>query len=166
MANLSVRARTRGRLAPREGTRELLVFTLAGEPYAVQLDTIREIISPPPITLVPRAARDVLGVCSVRGLLVTVVDLRRRLSLPERPVGRKTRILLSSTGDEDTVGLLVDEVKNVVRLADADMEVAQTVLGGEVSEHVMAIARPDPETVLVLLDIGSVARGRKETAPW
>ncbi len=109
------------------------------------------------MTLVPRAPHEVLGVCSVRGLLVTVIDLRRCLDLVESPPTRRTRILLTKSDRDETLGVLVDEVKQVVRLADTEMEVATSVLGGDVSEHVMGIGRPD-ESVIILLDLGSMVR--------
>jgi purine-binding chemotaxis protein CheW len=143
--------------------RELLVFTLAGEMYGVDLAGIREILTPPPITLVPRAQSDVLGVCSVRGLLVTVMDLRRRLNVDAAQGTRRTRILLAPTRDDEVVGLVVDEVKNVMRLSEAEVELAAGVLGGDVSEHVMGIGRPKDGPVIVLLDIRSLVSSGKES---
>jgi purine-binding chemotaxis protein CheW len=144
--------------------REFLAFGLGNDVYGVELTRIREILSPPPITEVPRAPRAVLGVCSVRGLLVTVVDLRRRLDLPEQPATRRTRVLLTVGPEGETFGVLVDEVKQVVRLADGQIELAPAVLGGDVSEHVLGLGRPDPENVIILLDLGSVVGHLKEDA--
>ncbi len=134
---------------------ELLAFSLAGELYGVPLAKIREILSPPPITEVPRAPRDVIGVCSVRGLLVTVIDLRRCLGVEERPLTRRTRILLAPVESGETVGLLVDDVKQVIRMGESELELASSVLGGDVSEHVVGIGRP-PGMEVVLLDLSSV----------
>ncbi len=135
---------------------EFLGFVLGGELYGVALAKVREILTPPPITPVPRAPRDVLGVCSVRGLLTTVFDLRTRLRLEASPKTRRTRILLTEVGGGEVVGLLVDEVKQVIRLEDSQVELASNTLGGEISEHVRGIGRPDKHTVMVLLDIKSI----------
>src|ERR1700730_1582918 len=98
MAGL-VKARSERRAARRAGEMgrrvEYLAFGLAGETYAVQIECVAEILRPPPITEVPRAPDTILGVISVRGKLVTVVDLRRRLHLPPTAIDRKTRILLA-----------------------------------------------------------------------
>jgi purine-binding chemotaxis protein CheW len=145
--------RTRGEKATR--LREFLAFNLAADTYGLELARIREIVSPPPITEVPRAARDVVGVCSVRGLLVTVIDLRRRLRLEERPTTRLTRILLSYTDSGEVVGLLVDEVLQVVRLKESEIELASSVLGGDMSDHVMGIGRPAGD-IIVLLDLSTM----------
>jgi purine-binding chemotaxis protein CheW len=157
MADLS---RTReGRLARRVAergpVREFLAFVLAGELYGVELTRIREILSPPPITIVPRASSDVIGVCSVRGLLVTVLDLRRRLDLDEAPASRRSRILLTEVESGEVLGLYVDEVRQVMRLTENEIEPANAVLGGDVSEHVLGIGRP-AGVVLILLDLKSI----------
>lgn len=153
-------ARARDATLARRGTpagpvREFLAFVLSGELYGVELARIREIVSPPPITPIPRANREVLGVCSVRGLLVTVVDLRMKLRLVVRPSTRRTRILLAESGAGEVVGLLVDEVRQVMRLTESMVELATSALGGDVSEYVFGIGRP-ASGVIVLLDLGSI----------
>ena len=149
-----------GRLArrgdPSRGpVREFLAFTLGDDLYAVELHKVHEILSPPPITEVPRAAPEILGVCSVRGLLVTVIDLRRRVGLPPAPIARRSRILLASSSGGEVMGLLVDEVRQVVSLSEADVELASSVLGGDVAEHVIGIGRA-PGAEFILLDLASV----------
>jgi purine-binding chemotaxis protein CheW len=134
---------------------EFLAFMLGSDMYGVALSRVREIVSPPPITEVPRASKDVIGVCSVRGLLVTVVDLRRRLRLSESPPTRLSRILLANTDSGEVIGLYVDEVRQVFRLAENQVEVAASVLGGEMSEYVYGIGRP-PGELVILLDLGSI----------
>ncbi len=129
---------------------EYLAFVLAGDTYAVQIAYIAEILKPPPLTEVPRAPREIIGVMSVRGRLVTVIDLRRRFRLAEQAPDRKTRILLVETGEEQ-IGMLVDEVLQVYRLADAEIEPAH-VLGGEQPAHIAGIGRPDG-ALLVLVDL-------------
>lgn len=151
----NVRPLRRG--SDRGPVREFLVFALGGDLYGVELAGIKEILSPPPITPVPRAGRQVVGVCSVRGLLVTVVDLRRRLRLEERPTTRRSRILLIQAPSGDVTGLLVDEVRQVVRLAENEVEVAATALGGDVAEHVLGVGRPGG-TFLVLLDLRAILK--------
>jgi len=151
----SMPARLARRVSDRGPVREFLVFLLVGELYGVDLTRIKEILSPPPITPVPRSARDVVGVCSVRGLLVTVHDLRRKLRLAERPLTRRARILLATSEAGEVIGLLVDEVRQVVRLSEAEIEVAASALGGDVAEHVLGVGRPEG-AFLILLDLRAI----------
>ena len=157
-------ARRAARRAGEAGTRvEYLAFVLASETYAVQISQLAEILKPPPVTEVPRAPSTVLGVISVRGKLVTVIDLRRRLRLPESPIDRRTRILLVESGGGEQMGLLVDEVQQVWRLAHEEIEPA-SVLGGDQAVHIAGIGRPSgvDGAVLILLDLRPIVEGTRD----
>ena len=136
---------------------EYLAFVLGTDLYAVPIGLIAEILKPPPITEVPRAPREVMGVMSVRGRLVTVIDLCRRFRLVEGPLTRKSRLLLVASSEAEPVGLLVDEVVQVYRLAYNEIEQA-SVLGGEQPPHIAGIGRP-PGAILILLDLKPILEG-------
>lgn len=131
---------------------EYLGFRLADETFAVLLVDVREILSPPPLTYVPRAAHEVIGIISVRGLLVTVIDLRRKLGIEEAPATKLSRILLAVAPNGETLGLYVDEVEQVYRFAESEIENAASVLGGSIAEHVVGVGRRD-EKIVVLLSL-------------
>lgn len=139
------------------GMREFLLFNLASDAYAVELALIREILSPPALTKVPRAPHDVMGVCSVRGLLVTVFDLRRRLRVTASPATRSSRILLTTTSHGEVVGVFVDEVRHVVRIEPGEIESAQAVLGGDAPDHVLGVGRTQGEVIVILDLVGMVS---------
>lgn len=100
---------------PSRSTVELLAFWVGNEEYALEIAHIQEIIKRPQITGVPRVNPVVLGIISLRGTIVPIVDLRRTLRLgPEAPT-RFSRILVLRS-ESDPLGLLVDRVTSVVRL--------------------------------------------------
>jgi len=147
MADLVRRARTpgplkRSRQQDRGPRTEYLAFVLAGDVYAAPVTLVREILKPPPLTPVPRAPQATLGIVSVRGQLVTVVDLRRRLRIEAPPITRRARILLVDATEGEVMGVLVDEVLQVYRLSDGEIEQATSALGGEVAGYIAGIARP------------------------
>lgn len=138
---------------------EFLAFRLGEDVYAGPVSVIREILKPPPLTPVPRAPFAVMGIVSVRGQLVTVIDLRRRLRLPEASPSRRSRVLLVNPHGNEMLGLYVDEVLQVYRLAEDEIEHAAAALGGEVAPYIAGIARPmlqaspsggDPSLVILL----------------
>jgi purine-binding chemotaxis protein CheW len=135
------------------GMAELLAFICNDELYAVDLRAVHEIVIPPPITIVPRSPFAVVGVCSVRGQLATVVELRRILGIPPADESKKGRILLARTGETDLVGLMVDEVRHVVRLSSSQLEYSAQSLGGDISEGVRGVGRPATGEVIVILDL-------------
>jgi purine-binding chemotaxis protein CheW len=137
---------------------EYLAFSLGGEAYAIEIGNIVEILKPLPITEVPRADPDVVGVMSVRGRLVAVLDLKRRFKLTRSfTMDKKSRILLVDAIDEE-IGLLVDEVMQVYRLSETEIE-PPTVLGSEQAPYVVGIGRPGSAAgngtgpVLMLIDL-------------
>jgi purine-binding chemotaxis protein CheW len=101
--------------------RGVLTFVVGGEVYGVDILTIREIIKTREITEVPRAPRFLLGVVTVRGLVLPVIDLRLRLRLDAPLLSRGARILIVVHKGE-RFGMLVDEVRGVVRFADDEIE--------------------------------------------
>lgn len=145
MANLVRRPKVgtsrRGAANDRGPHTKYLGFVLGSDVYAAPVALVREILKPPPLTPVPRAPSAVLGIVSVRGQLVTVIDLRRRLRLAEPAFSRRARILLADAPFGETLGLYVDEVLQVYRLSEAEIEPAMA-LGGDVASYIAGIARP------------------------
>jgi purine-binding chemotaxis protein CheW len=143
----------------RDEISEYLAFGLNSERFALPLESVREILKLALITEVPRARAHVLGILSVRGRITTVIDLRKRLRMAAAPTTKASRILLVD-GGEEVVGLLVDEVFQVYRLHDDEIELA-AVVASDMSEYVRGIGRPgssnagersDNDEILVLLD--------------
>jgi purine-binding chemotaxis protein CheW len=152
-------AKARGREARTERVQEFLAFGMGGERFALPLAAVREILKVSPVTEVPRARPYVLGILSVRGRITTVIDLRRRLRMTDAPPRRQSRILLVA-GGEEVMGLLVDEVFQVYRLAEEEIELS-AVVAADISEYVLGVGRPgssdadaEPisDDILVLLD--------------
>ncbi len=133
---------------------EYLAFRLGADTYAVPIGEVREILKLPPVTEVPRAPGEVLGVVSVRGLLVTVIDLKRRLRVAPADITKKGRILLVMGAENEVIGLYVDEVLQVYRLAETEVEVAGNALG-KLGDYVVGIGRPEG-ALLILVNLGPI----------
>lgn len=114
------RTAARGGVASAEldSLRQLLTFSIAGTPYAVPVESVREIVRMRPITPVPRTNSHVRGVISLRGEIIQVVDLRLRLGLPAAEVTRSSRIVVIHGDDERVAGMLVDAVNEVLRVTE------------------------------------------------
>jgi len=136
---------------------------LAGsEAYGVPLSAVREILVPPPLTEVPRAAEHLLGVISVRGEIITVVDLPRLLHLDVRQQGPYGRVLLVDNGEE-LIGVAVDSVIQVYRLEPSQIEYA-SAMSADLSEYVVGVGRVRAhpagrsDDMLILIDPVSLLR--------
>jgi purine-binding chemotaxis protein CheW len=107
-----------------EMRRELLVLWLEGDPYGLPVERVREIVRLRAITHVPRVPASVRGVISLRGEIVQVIDLRRRLGLPAQEGGaggRRARIVVLNGDDGQLTGLLVDRVSEVLRVDEDEL---------------------------------------------
>jgi purine-binding chemotaxis protein CheW len=98
--------------------REFLTFQLAGDPYAVPVERIREIVRMRPVTPIPRVPAALRGVISLRGEIVEVVDLRLQLGLTPTEPTRASRIIVLHGDDGKLTGLLVDAVTDVLRVTE------------------------------------------------
>lgn len=134
--------------------REFLSFILSSERYAVPLMGVREILMLPKLTKVPRSDPAVVGICSVRGMLVTVFDLSLCLGLEACRPTRKARVLLAWLGDE-VIGFLVDEVRQVLRFAQPDIEPPESAFGSVAGHPWLGMGQAADGTVL-LIDLESL----------
>jgi purine-binding chemotaxis protein CheW len=107
--------------------RAMLTFVVGGETYGFPIEHVREIIKMREVTEVPRMPPFVLGVISVRGMVIPVLDLRKRMRLDDTPLTRAARILVVDR-DGGTYGLLVDAVAGVIRFGDSEIEPPPTTL--------------------------------------
>jgi purine-binding chemotaxis protein CheW len=128
---------------------EMLSFRLGGEEYALMVEDVKEVLKSRELTQVPNAPDYILGVTALRGPILAVIDLSRRLGLPPAQRGEKSRILVVSSNDEDT-GMVVDRVTGVVKIHPEDIRpVPETIVQG--SEFLRGIVRKN-DRLYILLD--------------
>ena len=140
---------------------ELLSFQLGEEIYAVPLIRIQQIIKPRPVTYVPRAPEYIMGIISLRGSIIPVFDLKRRLGLGVSEVGRKSRIIIIKLNEKVLAGLLVDQVLEVARVGSETLEPTPAIFTGVEGEFIEGIARYRGK-MLIVLNLSQVILGRKE----
>lgn len=133
---------------------EYLAFMLADEEYAVKVEDMREIIRLQRVTAVPRAPEYILGITSIRGVIVPVFDIRKRLGLEAREPSRSTRILVMSD-DGSPHGVIVDRVTGVVRIGKDDIEPPPAVIGGVDAEYLDGVGRASGR-LLILFNTSNV----------
>lgn len=141
---------------PVTSEQQLVAFHLAGETYGVDIALINEIIRMSEITAIPRTPPEVEGIINLRGKIVPIVDLRKRMELPTVPQTSATRIIVLAF-DEHVVGIIVDRVEGVVRLADSDIELPSQLITRRDQDYVRAVGKTEGQLV-ILLNIQKVLR--------
>ncbi len=129
-------------------TDRFVIFSLAGETYAVPVGSVREVVDAPAVTPVPRTHPSIEGIVNLRGNVVPVVHLGRRLGVTERD----SRCIVVVEWHDEVVGLLVDEVAAVRPLENLQTEGIHGA-GGVSDQFVAAIARLEDDRLVVVLDL-------------
>lgn len=101
---------------------ELIVFTLAGELYGIEVTKIREIQTYEPPTLLPNTQPFVQGVINIRGEIVPVIDLTLRFDAQATPqYCETTPVVTTKTSDARMVAVIVDAIDTLARFSPADL---------------------------------------------
>ncbi|MCH7745210.1 MAG: chemotaxis protein CheW [Chloroflexi bacterium] len=134
---------------------QLVVFDLASEAYGVDIGAVREIIRMQDITKVPRTPDFVEGVINLRGKVIPVVDLRKRFDLPvPEKQSKDNRIVVVDIGGQD-IGVMVDAVTEVLRIATDSVAPPSSVITGTDSDYLLGIVKLESR-LIILLDLEKV----------
>ncbi|HUI45653.1 MAG TPA: chemotaxis protein CheW [Nitrospirota bacterium] len=129
---------------------EMLSFRLGGEEYAVMVDDVREVLKLRDLTVVPNAPDYILGVISLRGTMLPIMDLCKRFGIESGARDEKSRIVVVNP-DEEEVGLMVDRVTGVFKIMpDAIKPTPENIERG--AEFLRGIVRKE-DKLYILLDL-------------
>ncbi|WNG53020.1 chemotaxis protein CheW [Archangium minus] len=109
--------------------REVLLFTLEGQRYALPMEDVRELIRAVRLTPLPRAPVVVEGLLDLRGELLPVLDMRRRFRLPARPLSSSDHLVVAQAGAR-RVALRVDRAEGLLALEPGSLDSTPRELPG------------------------------------
>jgi len=132
--------------------RQLIVFNIGEEEFGFDINDVREIIKLVEITKIPDIEDYFKGIINLRGNVIGVIDLAKKLHMQEKAVDDRTRIIVVEVG-EDQVGLLVDEVSEVLRINSDKIEPAPALITNKVhADYISGVGILD-DRMIILLDI-------------
>lgn len=130
---------------------QVVAFTLGQEEYAVDILYVLEINRLLNITRVPRAEKHVEGVVNLRGNIIPIINLHIRFNIDATENEEDKRIIVFQL-DDMKVGIIVDQVSEVLRLNKNDIEETDKVYSAKNAEHIKGIAKFN-NRLLLLLDL-------------
>jgi purine-binding chemotaxis protein CheW len=133
---------------------QIVVFRIGRESFGVPIDAVQEIVRVPEVTAVPDAPGFLEGVINLRGRIVPVVDLRKRLNLARAEKTRSSRVLITENIGA-TVGLLVDAVSEVLKLQPGAVEAPPEMISAIGIEYITGVAKIE-ERLIIFLDLKRV----------
>jgi purine-binding chemotaxis protein CheW len=129
--------------------KQFCTFSLEGLLFGIEVGKVQEVIRYQEMTPVPLAHPVVRGLINLRGQIVTALDLRRRLELPERAAEQLPMNVVVRAGDE-AVSLLVDRIGDVLEVEDENFEAPPETLQGVAKELIRGAYKLQEELLLVL----------------
>jgi len=136
------------------GPLQCVTFRLEGEVYGINVMMVQEVLRVTEIAPVPGAPDFVLGIINLRGNVVTVIDTRKRFALPAREMDDSTRIVIIES-DDQTVGIVVDGVSEVVNVSRSEIETAPSVGNDEAARYIEGVVSRGEE-LLILVDLNKL----------
>ena len=133
---------------------QLVALRLADETYGVDISKIYGIIAMQEITKIPRSPHSVCGVINLRGKVIPVVDLRRRFDLAVSDHTKETRIVIVEI-DDQTIGMVVDAVTEVLRIPADAIEPPSQIATGVGADYIRGVGKLEGR-LIILLDIDKV----------
>jgi len=133
----------------RRGTTQYVTVSIGGQLFGLPIFEVHDVFVPDAITVVPLAQPEIAGLLNLRGRIVTVVDMRKRLALPPRE-GSATTMAVGIEYKGESYGLLIDEVGEVMTLPNADREPNPANLDRRWAEVAAGVHRLDGRLMVVL----------------
>jgi purine-binding chemotaxis protein CheW len=140
---------------------EFLTFALDHEIFAIEVDRVREVVDPIPVTEVPNAPGFAPGVVNVRGNVVPLVDLRRKFGMPPPASEGELRIVVAEVsveGEPTLVGIKADAVYEVVDTGRAEIDDLPRLGTRWRPEFIRGVVKQETGFVIIL-DIGRILSG-------
>ncbi len=143
------------------GEIQLVSFFLGEEEFGADILMVQEIIRIQPITRVPNAPHFVEGVINLRGKVIPIVDLRKRLNVSGARDARKARIIVVEI-EGKIAGFIVDSVSQVLWIPKETIEAAPSiVLSGIDAEYIKGVSKLQ-DKLLILLDFSKILTSREQ----
>jgi len=141
---------------------QYVIFRIDGQDFGIEIEYVYEInrLKEVVINPVPKTFEYVEGIINLRGEVVPVLDLRKKLGLPVEEMGRETRILIVRI-DNKTIGLIVDMVLSVVNINEKDITSTPDEIRDKNTRFFSGIAQSN-KRMTFLLNINEVLNSEEE----
>lgn len=136
-------------------TSQFIVVSLGQEQYGIDIRFVENIVRMQHITRVPKMPVYIKGVINLRGEVIHIMNLRLKMELPDVEETKKTRIIIIKMEQCGSIGLIVDEVKEVVTL-DMEEEVEKMAFDKDDRNNYVSGVGKHGDGLISLLDLNAV----------
>ena len=128
---------------------QVACFRLGEDIYALDIMRIKEIIRPQKLSHLPKTPPFMEGVINLRGTVIAVIDLRKRFDMPQRELDSASRLLIVRVAGQ-AMGLVVDDVTEVVTVPVKDLKPPPRLSEGNIHEYLLGVCLIQESMVMLL----------------
>lgn len=129
---------------------QFIVVNVGIEQYGIDIKYVDNIVRMQKITRVPKAQRCFRGVINLRGEVVPIMSIRRKFELDEDEITDKTRIIILKPEQQEPVGIIVDQVREVLSLDSDNIEKVHSDPKDEKSKYINAVGKHNGNLISIL----------------
>lgn len=152
--------REEGEVVPKA---QFVVFQLAGEDYSIPILDAKEIIKMVDITRIPGTSEFILGVINLRGQIIVILDLEKRLGMTTQKPTPVTRLLIAEI-DRKLIGMKVDSVSDVRWIAVNDIKPAPKALAKKIELSYLKGVGIQGEKLVIILNLQNLLSSEEKDA--
>ena len=131
------------------GEMQTVVFSLNNELCGANTSQVEEIIKYQDVAKVPGSVEFVEGVANLRGKIVPVINLNKKFELGETTITKKTKIIITRV-NESNVGFIVNDVSEIVKFSDDDIEVVPDMIKKVGNAYLMGVGKKGDMLISIL----------------
>lgn len=154
-----------------EEVMQIVTFQVGGEEYGLDIRFITEVVRPLKITTLPRMPVFVEGVINLRGVIIPIVDLRKRFALATISDNHRTMRMMITRGavpgasgaGRELLGLVVDRVDEVIHVPKNDIEPAPEAATGDQVDFITGMGKVG-DRLIIMLDITKILSQQERSA--
>lgn len=132
-----------------DNSNQFVVFKLEEEDFGVEIINVREIIKPQQILKVPNTPKYIEGIINLRGRVHPVFNLRKKFHINEKEFDERTKIIIVSV-NEISVGFIVDDVSEILRIEEQNMEVPPSIIVGHHRKYIRTVGKIGDRMIIIL----------------
>lgn len=134
-------------------TKQYIVVTIGVEQYGIDISYVDNIVKMQKITRVPKSQKYFNGVINLRGEIIPIMSIRKKFNLESDEFTDKTRIIILKPDQQETIGVIVDAVKEVVNLDSSNVDKMAIDAKDELSKYISGVGKNSNNTLISILNI-------------
>jgi purine-binding chemotaxis protein CheW len=128
---------------------QTVVFSLNGQFYGAEASQVFQIIRYQEVTKVPRMPKFIEGIINYRGSVLPVINLSKRFDIGDMEITKKTKILITRM-DDKLAGFMVNDVSEIIKFTDEDIEPAPLMINSEASSYLNKVGKKGNKLISII----------------